>query len=96
MEARATPSEYRPGMKTVEACVATYFWFVLLPTINGSLLTGDTNLIRTVIEIASGTRGHVQTALINARNSAHDFGVKLSPCMCSHISGPGWRNDWPM
>ena len=28
-------------------------------------------------------------ALINARNSAHDSSVKLSPCMCS----PGWRND---
>ena len=23
--------------------------------------------------------------IINARNLAHDFGVKLSPCMCSHI-----------
>ena len=23
--------------------------------------------------------------IINARNLAHDFGVKLSPCMCSHV-----------
>ena len=32
--------------------------------------------------------------LINARNLAHDSGVKLSPCMCSHVSCPGWRNGW--
>ena len=34
---------------------------------------------------------HAEMALINARNLAHDFGVKLSTCMC-HISCPGWRN----
>ena len=33
-------------------------------------------------------------ALINTRNSAHDFSVKLSPCMCSHSSCPDWRNGW--
>ena len=38
--------------------------------------------------------GHAQTALINARNLAHGFSVKLSPCMCSYISCPGWRNGW--
>ena len=32
--------------------------------------------------------------LINARDLAHDSGVKLSPCMCSHISCPSWRNGW--
>ena len=32
---------------------------------------------------------HIKMTLINARNSAHDFSVKLSPCMCSS----GWRND---
>ena len=26
-------------------------------------------------------------ALINASDSAHDFIVKLSPCLCSHSSG---------
>ena len=26
----------------------------------------------------------------DGRNLAHDFGVKLSPCMCSHVSCPGW------
>ena len=34
------------------------FWFVLLPTINGRLLTGGTNLIWAVVEVASG-KGHV-------------------------------------
>ena len=33
------------------------FWFVLLPTINGRLLTGGTNLIWAVVEVASG-KGH--------------------------------------
>ena len=31
---------------------------------------------------------HIKTMLINARNSAHDFSVKFSPCNCSS----GWRN----
>ena len=35
---------------------------------------------------------HAQMALINARNLAHDFGVKLSACMCSYISCLSWRN----
>ena len=27
------------------------------------------------------------------QNSTDDFSVKLSPCMCSHSSCPGWRNS---
>ena len=34
------------------------------------------------------------TVLINARNVAHNSCVKLCPCMCSHVSFPGWRNGW--
>ena len=64
-------------MTEVEAHMATYFWFVFLPTINGRPFTGGTNNL-TVVEVASG-KGHAQTALINAKNSAHDFTVKLSP-----------------
>ena len=50
-------------------------------------------LIWTVFEVASGKSLSCMawTALINARNSAHDFIIKLSPCMCSYISCPGWR-----
>ena len=44
--------------------------------------------VTTVVEVASG-KGHSKTALINARNSAYDFSVKLRPCMCSHSSCPG-------
>ena len=29
-------------------------------------------------------------------DSANDLSVKLSPCMCSYSSCPGWRNDWNM
>ena len=35
-------------MTEVEACMATYFWFVLLRIINVRLLTGSKNLIWTV------------------------------------------------
>ena len=28
-----------------------------------------------------------------ARSLVHDFSVKLSPCMCGHVSCPGWRNS---
>ena len=29
-------------------------------------------------------------------SSAHDLSVKLSACVCSYSSCPGWRNDWHM
>ena len=38
----------------VEAYVAIKLWFVLLPTINNRSLTGGTNLIWMVVEVASG------------------------------------------
>ena len=56
-------------MNEVEAHVAAYFWFVLLLTINGRPLPGGTNLIWTVVEIASATGGHVQMALIKKFSS---------------------------
>jgi len=31
--------------------------------------------------------------LITVRDTAHVFSMKLSPCMCSHSSCPGSRND---
>ena len=68
---------------------------VLLPTINGRVLTGSTNLILTVVEIASG-KGHAKTALVNTRNLPQHFSVKLTTCMYSHISCPGWKNGWHM
>ena len=61
----------------------------LLQIIDGRLLTGSTNLIKTVVEVTSG-KSHAM-ALINVRISAHDFSVKLSSCICSHTdsSCPG-------
>ena len=44
---------------------------------------------RRMVEVVSG-KDHATSALINARNSAHDFSVTLSPCMCSHSSYPGY------
>ena len=46
--------------------------------------------------IWGGPYFHLTTALINARNSAHDFSVKLSTSMCSYIGYSGWRNGWLM
>ena len=52
--------------------------------------------ITTVVEVASG-KGHAyKTALIDDRNSVHDFSVKLSSSICSHTdsSCPGcWLID---
>ena len=48
-----------------------------------------------MVEVASG-KVRAYTALIYAGDSAHDLSVKLSPCMCSYSSCPGWRNDWHM
>ena len=67
-----------PRAKTteVEACMA----LVCASTNDGKLLTGGTNLVWTVVDwVASGSG---QPTHINARNLAHDFGIKLSPCMC--------------
>ena len=46
VRATARVQHRRPRSRTteVEAHVATYFWFVLLPTINGRPLTGSTNM----------------------------------------------------
>ena len=85
----------KPGAKTteVEARVA----LVCASTDDGRPLTGGTNLIRTVVDwVASGSGPCINGTVINARNLAHDFGVKLSSYMCSHISCPGWRNGWHM
>ena len=49
----------------------------LLQIIDGRLPTGSTNLITTVVEVASG-KGHALMALINVRNAAYEFNVKLS------------------
>ena len=45
----------------------------LLQIIDGRLLTGSTNLIKMMVEVASG-KSHAM-ALINVRISAHDFSV---------------------
>ena len=49
-----------------------------------TLPTGSTKESITVVEVASG---HAQMTLINAINSAHDFSVNLSPCICSQNQG---------
>ena len=61
------------------------YWFVLLPTMGGR----GTDLISMVV--ASGNRPCINGTQKH-RNLAHDFGVKRSSCMCSHVSCPGWRN----
>ena len=36
---------------------------------------------------------HVRATIL-ARNSAHDFCLKLSPCVCSQIDSSYWHNMW--
>ena len=72
-----------PGAKTTE--VEVRMALVCASTDYGSLLKGHTNLVSTVRLCINST--HKCLKFI-----AHDFGVKLSACMCSHVSCPGWRN----
>ena len=79
-----------PGVKTteVEACMA----LVCACTDDGQAVQIQYNYY------GRWLTGSLQVPgpCINARNLAHDFGVKLSRCMCSHASCPGWRNGWHM
>ena len=84
--------------REVKARVATYFWFVLLPTINGRPLTGGTNnyhdgqwLKSLQVEPVMHGMNDTQTPeTVKLMNSS------LSPCMCSYIGCPSWRNGWHM
>ena len=60
-------------MTEVEIHMATYSLFTT--DHRRRFLTGSTNLIKTVVEVASGIKRHA-TALTNIRISAHDFSVK--------------------
>ena len=57
------------------------------PTINGRLLADHGARLRLLPVRAMGKK-----TLVNARDSAYDFTVKLSLFMCSHSSCLGWRN----
>ena len=67
-------------------------------TDNGRPLTGCKTLMWTVVEVVdlvtAGSQPCINSPHKHPRNLAHDFGVKLSPCMSSHVSCPGWRNGW--
>ena len=76
-----------------------------LNSIKFLLINGlGTRLIQlgTVVEVASGiddASGRASHAwherYSNAGNcQAHELIVKLSPCMCSYIGCPSWRNGW--
>ena len=57
-------------------------------TPDGRMLTGSTNSFKTVVEVAQVKQ---IVFYINVRNSAYDFSVKLSSCVCRHTdsSCPG-------
>ena len=70
----------------VEARVA----LICASTDNGRPLLGGLNLIQTVVDWVASDSGHMHNLRhSNARSLVHDFSVKLSPCMCSHVSCPG-------
>ena len=66
-------------MTEVQARVA----LVYVSTDDGRPLTGGTNLI--CRQWLTGSLQVADHAYQNARNLAHDFSVKLSSCMCSHV-----------
>ena len=80
---------WRPGAKTTE--VQARVALVCASNDNGRPFTGSTNLIYwrwlTVVDwVASGSRPCIsKTPEITCTHVAHDFSVKLSPCMCSYI-----------
>ena len=63
-----------PGAKTTE--VEAHVALVCASTGDGRPLTGGANLIWTVVDYS-------------VRNLSSLVGVKLIPCMCSHVSSPG-------
>ena len=81
-----------PGAKTteVDARVALF----CASTNNGRPLTGGTNLHgRCRVDwVASGSGPCINGTHKRPRNLVHEFGVKLSPCMCSDVSCTAWRN----
>ena len=66
-------------MTEVEVHMATYSLFAT--DHRHKLLTGSTNSIKTVVEVASG-----KSHLMNVRTSARDFSVELSSCIYSHTN----------
>ena len=73
-----------PKAKTTEVEVRVAL--VCASTDDGRPFIGGTNLVSTV-----GRRPCINGTHINARNLAHDFSVKLSACMYSHVSCPGCK-----
>ena len=71
-------------MTEVEAHIA----LVCASTNNGRPLTGGTNVYGRWLSGSLQVAGGSCISSINARNLAHDFGVKLTPCLCSHVSCP--------
>ena len=72
----------RPGTKMteVQACVP----LVCTSTDDSRPLTGGTNLIRRRW-LTTGSLQVADHACQKRLKLAHDFSVKLSPCMCSHV-----------
>ena len=67
-------------------------WFVLLLMMEGCS-QAVTNLMWTVVDwVASGSRPCIKGTLKRQPNLVRDFGLRLSSCVTSHISCPGWRN----
>ena len=80
----------RPKTTEVEARMA----LVCASTDDGRPLTGGTNLIGKVVDCVASGSGPCIKGTHKCQKFSTWFGVKLSRCMCSHISCPSWRNGW--
>ena len=82
-----------PEAKTTE--VEARMALICASTDDGRPLVGRLNLIRAVVDWVASDSGRMHNLRhSNARSLVHVFSVKLSPCMCSHVGCPGWRNGW--
>ena len=59
--------------------VYVYVRTIILRTLRNVTVRGTDAFTEITNAAAIDCKGHVQTGLIKARNSAHDFSVKLSP-----------------
>ena len=58
--------------------------------------TDDGRSLRAVVDCVASGSGPCINGTHKRQKFSSWFGVRLSPCMCSHVSSPGWRNGWHM
>ena len=84
------PSAVSATQSKVKAHVATSGLWFYRPSMGGR---SQAVQLRTVVEVASGRASHAWH-MNGTRDPAHDFIVKLSPCMCSYLAALAGEMAW--